>query len=101
MVQVAHSVGALQTLGLLFASAMLGSWFAKREGMRVIAEMEAAAREHRIAEANILDGLLVLAGGALMIAPGFLSDAAGLFLLIPPTRRVAAGLLRRWFEKKI
>jgi hypothetical protein len=44
---------------------------------------------------EVLDGVLIIFGGALLLTPGFLTDVVGLVLLIPPTRAIVRGLLRR------
>ena len=50
---------------------------------------------------ELVDGVLVLIGGVLLIPPGFVTDAIGLFLLFPPTRSVARRALRRRFEVRV
>ena len=44
---------------------------------------------------EVLDGVLVIFGGALLLTPGFITDILGLFLLIPPSRAVVRALLVR------
>ena len=44
----------------------------------------------------MVDGLLIVVGGTLLLTPGFLTDIFGLILLIPPTRAIVRGLLRRF-----
>lgn len=98
---VGHALGFWPTLWLLIASGAFGAWMAKREGLRVIGEWQSALAEQRLPESGVLEGVLVLAGGVMMVAPGFLTDVAGLLLMIPPTRRLAARWLRRWFESRV
>lgn len=93
---VSSAVGLLGTLGLLLAGAILGSWLARREGARAARAFMTAARAGRSPEAEITDGMLVGLGGLLILVPGFLSDIAGLLLLLPPSR----GILRRaWLRR--
>lgn len=98
---VGHALGFLPTLLLLVASGAFGAWFAKREGVRVWREWQRALAEGRLPEAGVVDGLLVLVGGVLMVAPGFLTDLTGMLLVFPPTRALAARLVRRWFERRL
>ncbi len=44
----------------------------------------------------MVDGLLIVVGGTLLLAPGFITDIFGLILLIPPTRAIVRGLLKRF-----
>jgi UPF0716 protein FxsA len=47
----------------------------------------------------LFDGLLILVGGALLLTPGIITDLAGFFLLIPPSRRLVQAYLKRRFKK--
>lgn len=60
-----------------------------------------ALAELRTPEQGIIDGVLVIAGGALLMAPGVLTDVVGLSFLIPPTRRLVARLVRAAVERRI
>ena len=50
---------------------------------------------------ELIEGGIVLFGGALLLTPGFLTDAIGFMCLLPPSRKVIAVLLRRWFKGRI
>ena len=50
---------------------------------------------------EVLDGALVLIGGALLIIPGFITDAVGICLLLPPTRLLMRGLLVRNLQSRV
>jgi UPF0716 protein FxsA len=101
LIFVASRAGVWPTLGMLALSAAVGVLFARSEGLRVWRSYKEATLQGRLPEEGILSGLLVLAGGGLLILPGFVSDAVGLLLLIPPTRRRIAGRLRRWLSQKL
>jgi UPF0716 protein FxsA len=90
------ALGVVATLGLLLAGAILGSWLARREGARAGRAFMATARSGRSPHAEITDGMLIGLGGLLIMLPGFVSDVAGLLLLLRPTR----GVLRRaWLRR--
>jgi UPF0716 protein FxsA len=88
IVQVAGTVGVANTIGLLIAVSLLGAWLAKREGLGVLRRIQTALDRGQVPSTEVVDGGLILFAGALMIAPGFISDALALLLLIPPTRAV-------------
>lgn len=100
MIQVGQSIGALPTIVLMILFSFLGAVIAKREGMAVWRRFRAAMAAGQTPSAEIADGFLVLLGGALLLTPGFLTDALGLTLVFPPTRGVVKRGLRRgtgWF----
>src|SRR4051794_8278735 len=95
IIRVGAALGVLNTIGLLLLMGALGSWLVKREGIGVLRRVQRAVEEGRVPAAELVDGLLVLVGGALMIAPGFISDVLGLSLMLPPVRAVVRRMLRR------
>src|SRR5262245_25965059 len=86
IVQVATTVGVLNTIGLLIAVSILGAWLARREGLVTLQRIQVALGRGEIPSREVADGGLILLAGALMIAPGFISDIVALLLLLPPTR---------------
>ena len=101
LVQVTEATSLSTTLLFVVLTGVLGAYFARREGARVIREWQAATRSGRMPSEGILGGVLVLVGGVLLVAPGVLTDVVGLLLLIPPTRRAIAVLVRRWLQRRI
>jgi UPF0716 protein FxsA len=94
---VVSAVGFLATIGLLLAGALLGSWLARREGGKAARAFLDTARSGRPPHAEITNGMLVGLGGMLILLPGFVSDVAGLLLLLPPTR----GVVRRAWLRRV
>ena len=100
IVQVAGSIGALNTIGLLIAVSLVGAWLAKHQGLGVLRRIQAALDRGTMPSNEVADGGLILLAGALMIAPGFVSDAVALLLLLPPTRAVVRVPLLRWIMRR-
>jgi UPF0716 protein FxsA len=100
IVQVAGSLGVLNTIGLLVAVSIVGAWLAKREGLGVLRRIQATTDRGHAPSREVADGALILLAGALMIAPGFISDAIALLLLIPPTRAVLRGAVLRSISRR-
>jgi UPF0716 protein FxsA len=96
IIQVGELIGLWPTLALLFADALLGSFLLKHQGRGAWRRFNEALAQRRFPGKEVVDGLLIVIGGALLLAPGFLTDIVGLVLLIPPTRAIARGLLYRF-----
>ncbi|WP_007026632.1 FxsA family protein [Saccharomonospora iraqiensis] len=92
---VASQIGVLGTLGLLLAGALVGSWLARREGGKAARAVMATARSGRSPHNEITDGMLVGLGGLLIFLPGFVSDVAGLLLLLPSRALFRRAWMRR------
>ncbi len=102
LIQIGQLIGVWWTIALLVADAILGSLLARSQGRSVWRRFNDALRAGRPPAREVMDGALVLFGGALLLTPGFLSDILGLFLLLPPTRAfVRAVLVRRFAGRMI
>jgi UPF0716 protein FxsA len=91
--QVAQRIDLLPTLAILLTVSVVGAWVVKREG-RAAWDRFREALGQRIPAVEVVDGALVLVGGTLLLTPGFITDAVGLLLVIPPTRAVANRMIR-------
>lgn len=101
LLAIGSAVGFWPTVALVLVTGVLGSWLAKREGLRVIRQWQGALAQGQMPEEGVLGGLMVLVGGVFLITPGVLTDVAGLLLLFPPSRRVIGGWVRAYFERRI
>lgn len=98
---VGNSIGIAPTLGLVVVTGIAGSWLARRQGIKVISDINADLQAGRLPADNIIGGALVLAGGVMLITPGIITDCAGLLLMLPPVRSLLAGVIRRRLGKRI
>ena len=88
------------TLALLVADSLLGSWLLRSQGRAVWNRFNEAMRSGRVPHSEVIDGVLIIFGGAFLITPGFLTDIIGLILLIPPTRAGVRRIARRTIERR-
>jgi UPF0716 protein FxsA len=88
------------TIALLAADSLLGSWLLRSQGRAVWNRFNEAVRAGRVPHNEVIDGVLVIFGGAFLITPGFITDVIGLILLVPPTRRLVRRLARRTIERR-
>lgn len=93
LVQVGQVIGAWWTIGLLLVMSVLGTMLVRREGARAWRALTEALHTGRMPARELADGALILVGGALLLAPGFVTDAFGMLLILPLTRPVARRLL--------
>lgn len=96
ILQVGSALGVLPTVALLIGVSILGAWLVKREGLGVLRRAVAQAQAGRVPGRELVDGVMILFGGALLLTPGFVTDLVGLALLVPPVRAVLrTGATRR------
>ena len=95
--QVAQWIGVLDTLGLMLLISLGGAWLVKRQGVGTLARMRRELDDGRIPTGPMTDGSLLALAGFLLLVPGFVTDAFGLLLLLPPVR----ALLRTWLGRRL
>ncbi len=101
IVETARSIGTLETIGLLILVSVVGAWMVKAQGLAVLWRVRNKLAEGRMPGQELVDGALVLLAGALMLTPGFATDAVGLLLLCPPTRMAIRPLAMRRFRHRV
>jgi UPF0716 protein FxsA len=98
IIQVGQAIGVLPTIAILLADSVLGSALLRSQGRGAWRRFNEALAANRVPAREVLDGVLIIFGGAFLITPGFITDVIGLLLLIPPTRaairRLSARVLR-------
>lgn len=91
-IQVGGAIGLLPTLAIVLATAVLGTWLVRSQGSREIANLRRSFNDLRDPSEPLANGAMILFAGALLLTPGFFTDAVGLSLLLPPVR---AAIYRR------
>lgn len=90
---VGSEIGLLPTVGLILATGFIGLHLIRREGVATFARAQQRMANGEIPSSELLSGAALIFGGALLMAPGFLSDALGFMCLIPSARRLLGKLL--------
>ncbi len=101
LLRITDWIGFFPTLALVFGTAIVGGYLAKREGLRVLHAYQRALAEMRMPEESMMSGLLVLVAALLLVMPGVLSDGMGLALLVPVVRRKVAHHLEQWTRARM
>ena len=92
--------GAALTIALLVVDSIIGSLLLRSQGRAVWRRFNLALQEGRVPHREVVDGILIIAGGALLLTPGFISDILGAVLLIPPTRALIRPALVKRLTRK-
>ena len=95
IVQVGQAIGAAWTILLLVLDSIIGVALVRREGLRAWRDLQETLAAGRAPTTSLADGALLLIGATLMVTPGFVTDAMGLFLVLPFTRPLLRGALAR------
>src|SRR6187200_674838 len=99
--KVGEAIGVPLTILLLAADSIIGSLLLKSQGRAVWRRFSETMAAGRIPHREVLDGVMVIFGGAFLITPGFITDVIGLLLLFPPTRALCRRLLVRRYASRL
>ena len=99
--KVGDSIGIVWTFLLLAADSLLGTVLLRTQGRSVWRRFNAALSEGRVPHREVMDGALVIFGGAFLITPGFITDVLGLLLLLPPTRALVRRVLVQRLGRRV
>ncbi len=99
--QVADGLGWWPTLALVLVVSVVGAWLVKYEGLGVLGRVERRLSRGEVPGREIVDGVLILVGGALLLTPGFITDGVGVALLLPPVRALLRGSLARRYQHRL
>jgi UPF0716 protein FxsA len=101
IIQVGQAIGVWWTIAILVADSLLGSLLMRSQGRQAWRRFQEAMRSGRMPAREVIDGALVIFGGAFLLTPGFLSDVLGLLLLLPPSRAAIRRVLVRRLGRRM
>jgi UPF0716 protein FxsA len=101
IVQVSDQIGLFWTFASLVAISIAGAWLVKREGLGVMRRINAQLNAGQLPTTEFLDGGLIMLAGAMMLVPGFVTDALGLLLLLPPVRAGVRALIASRLRRRV
>lgn len=96
LIEVGSIIGAIPTVFLVVLTATLGIWLLKLEGMQTWARVQKKLAQGAIPETELLEGIMLIVGGALLLTPGFVTDSIGFICLLPGLRQPIA----RWMIRQ-
>lgn len=101
LIKIGTIIGTMNTVVLVIATALLGAYLVRIEGIGVINRFQSNLTEGVFPAEEIIDGAMILIAGALLVTPGVLTDVVGFLLVFPISRRFIKRFLRVYIEKKI
>ena len=100
LIQVGGTIGVIPTFGVIVLTGILGAALARHQGVAAVRRVSSAIQSGREVGTSLVEGALVLVAGVLMLTPGFITDAIGFLLLVPPLRKRAGGAIASRVAKR-
>lgn len=101
LIESGRMIGVWPTVGLVIATGIAGSWLLRQQGLGLLQRLQTELAAGHLPAGALLDGALVLAGGILLLTPGFCTDLIGFTMLIPGTRAAWRKLLQEWLRRQL
>ncbi len=101
LIEAGRQIGVSATIGMIFLTGIAGAYLARSQGFNLINRIQTDLNQGRIPAEEMMDGAMILAGGLLLLTPGFCTDLFGFCLLTPVTRQFFKVWLKKWLDLKI
>jgi UPF0716 protein FxsA len=101
LIEAGRQIGAIPTISLVILTGIAGAYLARSQGFQLLTRIQSDLQAGRVPAEEMFDGAMILAGGMVLLTPGFCTDLLGFILLTPVSRAYIKKWLRQWIEKKI
>ena len=101
LIKIGTIIGFWPTIAIVIFTGVLGAALARLEGFRVFRKIQSEISIGNMPKEELIDGLLIFAGGVVLLTPGIITDIWGFAMLIPLTRYWFKRALRKAFDKMI
>lgn len=85
--EVGGRIGVFNTILAIVITALIGTWLLRSQGLLTLHRAQESLNQNIFPVSEVFDGLCLLVAGALLLTPGFVTDALGFLLFVPPIRR--------------
>jgi len=97
LIKVGSIIGVIPTILIVIATAVIGTALLRQQGLATLHRYQQSLSSGRLPAQEMIEGLALVFGGALLLTPGFVTDAVGFLCLIPITRQAVI----RWLLKRV
>jgi len=101
LIEVGKKIGSLTTIGIIILTGIIGAYLVKSQGFMILKKIQNDLNEGIMPGDSLIQGAIILAGGILLLTPGFVTDIAGFIFLIPVSRNIVKKYLLKWLKGKI
>ena len=96
LIKIGYYLGAFNTVLVVIVTGLLGAYLAKLQGIKTMTRVRESLNRGELPAEQMLDAVLIFVAGIVLLTPGFITDLAGIAILIPNTRF----WFKRWLRKK-
>jgi UPF0716 protein FxsA len=97
LIEIGHRIGALNTILVVIVTGLLGASLARIQGIKTMIRVRDSLNQGKPPAEELLDAFLIFVAGIVLLTPGFITDVAGVALLVPSTR----AWFKDWLRKRL
>jgi UPF0716 protein FxsA len=97
LIKLGGAIGAINTILVVIITALTGAYLARLEGLKTMIQIRGHLEQGLMPTEEMFDALLIFIAGIVLMTPGFLTDIAGLLVLIPKSRKH----IKAWIKSKV
>ncbi|MCT4620856.1 MAG: FxsA family protein [Marinisporobacter sp.] len=101
LMKLSGYIGVSYTVGIVLFTGVLGAYLAKSQGKEILFRIRYEMQQGNLPGEQLINGLCVLIGGAMLLTPGILTDLFGFILVIPVTREIIKIYIKKKFKRMI
>ncbi len=101
LIEVGKKIGSLSIIGIIILTGIIGAYLVKSQGFMILRKIQNDLNEEIMPGDSLIQGAIILAGGILLLTPGFVTDIVGFIFLIPVSRNIVKKYLLKWLQGKI
>jgi len=101
LIEVGKRIGSLTTISIIIFTGILGAYLVKNQGFMILKKIQNDLNDGIMPGNSLIQGAIILAGGILLLTPGFVTDILGFIFLIPVSRNLIKKYLLKWLKGKI
>lgn len=101
LIEVGKKIGSLTTISVIILTGIIGTYLVKNEGFMILRKIQNDLNEGIMPGDSLIQGAIILAGGILLLTPGFVTDILGFIFLMPVSRSIVKKYLLKWLKGKI
>ncbi|MBE7120439.1 MULTISPECIES: FxsA family protein [Bacillus] len=95
-----HVIGLWSTFAMIVFTGIVGVYLAKRQGFKVLREIQFRLNRGEMPGDTVLDGIFIFVGGILLVLPGYVTDIIGFIFVVPVTRALLKPVVMKWIDWK-
>jgi UPF0716 protein FxsA len=101
LIKIGSIIGTFNTITIVILTAIIGAYMVRLEGFGVMTRIQRDMQEGIFPAEELINGMMILLAGALLLTPGFFTDAVGFLMVFPVSRNFIKRFARRYIEKKM